>query len=151
MIIVFMIMMMTEVLDYDDIVNLLPAQMSLLTDVYSRSTGRNPEENLGSDCCFRFLCAWWWLHKVATHSDVMLCVRKKSERGKHLPEEKPVDPHRRLTIAYSWWRGWYVVVIFNGYGGVDNDDDDEDDSCRLLTHRDVSRLRTHLTCNLHEF
>ena len=42
MIIVFMIMMMTDVLYYDDIVNLLPAQMSLLSDVYSRSTGRNP-------------------------------------------------------------------------------------------------------------
>ena len=59
-----------------------------------------------------FLCAWWWLHKVATHLDVMLCVRKKTERGKHLPERKPVGPHRLLTITYSWWRGWYVVVIF---------------------------------------
>ena len=43
-----------------------------------------------------------------------------------------------------------MVVIFDGDGGVRNDDDDEDDSCRLLTHRDVSRLRTHLSCNFHE-
>ena len=48
--------------------------------------------------------------QVATHSDVMLCVRKKSERGKHLPEKKPVDPHRLLTITCThcdeddmWW------------------------------------------------
>ena len=38
-----------------------------------------------------------------------------------------------------------MVVIFVG-----DDDDDEDDSYRLLTHRDVSRLRTHLSCNFHE-
>ena len=55
MMMMVMIMIKGKVLDYDDIVNLLAAQMSLLTDVYSRSTGRNPEENLGSDC--RFFCA----------------------------------------------------------------------------------------------
>ena len=43
-----------------------------------------------------------------------------------------------------------MVVIFDADGVVGNDDDDEDDSCRLLTHRDVSRLRTHLSCNFHE-
>ena len=57
MIIVFIIMMMTDVLYYNDIVDLLAAQMSLLSDVYSRSTGRNPGKNLGSDCCFCFFCA----------------------------------------------------------------------------------------------
>ena len=109
MLIVFMIMMMTDVLYYDDIVNLLAAQMSLLSDVYSRSTGRNPEENLGSDC--RFFCA---LGDGYTKSlrIWMLCSAcgKKTERGKHLPERKPVDPHRRLTITCThgdeddtWW------------------------------------------------
>ena len=43
-----------------------------------------------------------------------------------------------------------MVVIFDGDGGVRNDGDDEDDSYRLLTHRDVSRLCTHLSCNVHE-
>ena len=102
-----------------DIVNLLAAQMSLLSDVYSRSTGRNPGKNLGSDCCFCFFVRLVMVTQVATHSDVMLCVRKKSERGKHLPERKPVDPHRRLTITCThgdeddtWWRFLMAMVVF---------------------------------------
>ena len=100
MIIVFMIMMMTDVLDYDDIVNLLPAEMSLLSDVYSRSTGRNPGENLGSYCC----CFFVRLVMVTQSCYAFGCYdlrAEKSERGKHLPERKPVDPHRLLTITYS--------------------------------------------------
>ena len=99
-----------------DIVNLLAAQMSLLSDVYSRSTGRNPGGNLGSDCCFCFFVRLVMVTQVATHSDVMLCVRKKSERGKHLPEKKPVDPHRLLTITCThcdeddmWW--WFLLAM----------------------------------------
>ena len=119
MIIVFMIMMMTDVLYYDDIVNLLPAQMSLLSDVYSRSTGRNPGGNLGSDCCFCFFCALGDGYTSCYAFECYALRAEKSERGKHLPERKPVDPHRRLTITCThgdeddtWWRFLMAMVVF---------------------------------------
>ena len=54
MMMIVMIMIKGKVLDYDDIENLLAAEMSLLSDINSRSTGRNPGERL----LFLSLCAW---------------------------------------------------------------------------------------------
>ena len=97
-----------------------------------------------------FLCAWWWLHKLLRIRMLCSACGKIRKRKTSSWEEACWPTQASNDYVYSWWRGWYVVAIFDGDGGVRNDDDDEEDSCRLLTQRDVSRLRTHLSCNFHE-
>ena len=74
---------------------------------------------LGIRLSFLFFCALGDGYTSCYAFGCYALRAEKSERGKHLPERKPVDPHRRLTITCThgdeddtWWRFLMAMVVF---------------------------------------